>query len=104
MNSYIRLRLALTETEPAIKPYEQRLWADLADSHTAPPEISLQLIESMHARWVIVLRSLTAADFARSFRHPEIGLVHLDRDLALYASHRKRAQAHITGLRRRMGW
>src|SRR3954452_23466709 len=66
MNSFIRLRLALTEPEPAIKPYHEQLWAELPDSHTLPPEVSLQLIDSLHTRWVTVLRSLAAADFARS--------------------------------------
>src|SRR5882757_8582509 len=78
MNSYIRLRLALTETEPVIRPYEQQLWAELPDARTAPVEISLQLLESLHARWVMLLRSLAVEDFSRTFRHPEIGLVRLD--------------------------
>src|SRR5215213_3807663 len=76
MNSYIRLRLALTEVEPMVRPYEQQLWAELV-------EISIQLLESLHARWVMLLRSLAAEDFARTFRHPEVGLVRLDTNLAL---------------------
>lgn len=103
MNSYIRLRLALTEKEPAISPYDQAAWARLADS-LAPPEISLQLIENLHARWVLVLESMSDADFARTFRHPEIGLVRLDTNLALYAWHGRHHAAHITGLRERNGW
>jgi len=104
MNSYIRLRLALTETEPVIRPYEQQLWAELPDARTAPIEISLQLVENLHARWVILLRSLPLEDFARTFRHPELGLVRLDTNLALYAWHGKHHTAHISGLRERMGW
>src|SRR5258705_1933845 len=69
MNSYIRLRLALTETEPTIRPYEQQLWAELADARTAPVEVSLQLLESLHARWVILLKSMGPDDFGRTFRH-----------------------------------
>lgn len=104
MNSYIRLRLALTETEPAIRPYEQQLWAELPDARTAPVEVSLQLLDSLHARWVALLRTLAPADFGRCFRHPELGLVRLDTNLALYAWHGKHHTAHITGLRQRMGW
>jgi hypothetical protein len=75
----------------------------LPDS-SLPPEVSLQLIESLHTRWVMLMRSLAEADFAKAFRHPENGLVSLDRNLALYAWHGKHHTAHITGLRRRMGW
>ena len=99
MNSYIRVRLALTETEPAIRPYEQQLWAELPDARTAPVEVSLQLLDSLHARWVALLRTLAPADFARTFRHPELGLVRLDTNLALYAWHGKHHAAHIARLR-----
>jgi hypothetical protein len=104
MNSYIRMRLALTESEPAIRRYDQRAWAELPDARTAPVELSLQLIESLHARWVRLLETLTEADFARSFRHPELGLVRLDTNLALYSWHGRHHAAHITGLRQRNGW
>lgn len=104
MNSAIRLRLALTETEPTIRPYEQKLWAELFDARTAPVEPSLALIDGLHARWVLLLKSMAAEEFARCFRHPEIGLVRLDKNLALYAWHGKHHTAHITGLRQRMGW
>jgi uncharacterized damage-inducible protein DinB len=104
MNSYIRMRLALTEGEPAIRPYDQKAWAELPDSRTAPVELSLQLVENLHARWVLLLKALSDADFARAFRHPEIGLVRLDTNLALYAWHGRHHAAHITSLRHRNGW
>jgi hypothetical protein len=104
MNSYVRLRLALTETEPVICPYEEQLWAELLDARTAPVEVSIQLLESLHARWVMLLRSLSLEDFSRTFRHPKLGSVRLDTNLALYAWHGKHHTAHITGLRQRMGW
>lgn len=104
MNSAIRLRLALTETEPVIRPYEQQLWGELFDARTAPVEWSLRLVEGLHARWVMLLKSMAADDFGRTFRHPEIGLVRLDLNLALYAWHGKHHTAHINGLRERMGW
>ena len=104
MNSYVRFRLALTEDEPTIKPYDQTRWAELADSRTAPVETSLALLESLHERWVLLLRSLSPADFGRQFRHPEIGVVSLEKNLALYAWHSRHHVAHITSLRERMGW
>jgi hypothetical protein len=104
MNSYIRLRLALTENEPTIKPYDQRAWAELPDARTAPVELSLQLIDSLHARWVRLLGTLSDADFARTFIHPVVGVMRLDTNLALYAWHGRHHAAHITGLRQRNGW
>jgi hypothetical protein len=104
MNSFIRFRLALTEYEPTIRPYDQALWAELPDMRVVPVEVSLQLIESLHTRWVAMLKALSPADFSRLFRHPEIGLVRLDTNLALYVWHGKHHAAHITGLRERMSW
>ncbi len=104
LNSYLRFKLALTEDEPTIKPYDQSRWAELADVRMAPVETSLVLLESLHHRWVSLLRSLSEADFARTFRHPEIGIVRLDRNLALYAWHGRHHVAHITSLGKRMGW
>jgi uncharacterized damage-inducible protein DinB len=104
VNAYTRFKLALTEQEPVIKPYEQDRWAELSDARTAPVELSLALLESLHRRWVLLLRSLTAADFARTFKHPEMGVVSLDKNLALYAWHGKHHVAHITALRERMAW
>jgi hypothetical protein len=104
LNSYIRFKLALTEDEPIIKPYEQTRWAELEDGKTADIGISLALLESLHKRWILLLRSLSAADFARKFRHPELGEVTLDMNLALYAWHGRHHVAHITSLRERMCW
>ncbi|HEY1220957.1 MAG TPA: putative metal-dependent hydrolase [Bryobacteraceae bacterium] len=104
MNAYIRFRLALTEDSPTIKPYDQTKWAELRDARTAPVEVSLQLIDGLHQRWVELLRSLSVADFDRTFRHPELGIVRLDTNLALYAWHGRHHAAHITCLRDRMGW
>jgi uncharacterized damage-inducible protein DinB len=104
MNSYIRFRLALTEEQPAVKGYEEKDWAQLHDSHTMPVEVSLQLLDGLHGRWVDMLSSMTDADFERSFRHSDKGLIRLDQNLALYAWHSRHHAAHITGLRERMGW
>jgi uncharacterized damage-inducible protein DinB len=103
VNSYARFRLALTEDEPTIKPYDESRWAELTDARTAPIEVSLAFLESLHRRWVLLLR-LSPADFARRFRHPELGAVSLDRYLALYAWHGRHHVAHVLSLRERMGW
>jgi hypothetical protein len=104
INSYCRFRLALTENTPSAKGYDQEAWAALSDSRTAPAEVSLALLESLHRRWVLLLRSMTSADYARAFLHSELGPVTLDRNLALYAWHGDHHVAHITVLRARLGW
>ena len=104
MNAYIRFKLALTEDEPTIKPYEQQLWADLDDTKSTPIEVSLTLLDSLHERWVQLLQSFTASDWKRTFRHPELGLMNLEKTLALYAWHGRHHVAHITSLRSREGW
>ncbi len=104
MNAYIRFKLALTEDEPTIKPYDQAKWAELADSRTMPVETSLAMIESLHARWSALVKDLTDAGFSRVFVHPERGKMTLDLTLAMYAWHGRHHAAHITGLRERMGW
>ena len=104
MNAYVRFRLALTENEPTIKPYDESRWAELTDARTAPVEASLALLEALHLRWAMLLRSLSVADFARQFRHPEMGVVSLDKNLALYAWHGRHHVAHVMFLRERMSW
>jgi uncharacterized damage-inducible protein DinB len=104
LNSYVRFRLALTEDEPTIKPYYENRWAELDDARHAPIDTSLALLDSLHRRWVLLLRSLTAQDFARAFLHPELGVVSLDMNLSLYAWHGRHHVAHITSLRERLGW
>jgi uncharacterized damage-inducible protein DinB len=104
MNAYVRFRLALTEDEPTIKPYAQERWASLEDARTAPLELSLSLLEFLHRRWVLLLRSLRTGDFARTFRHPEMGVVALDKLLGMAAWHGQHHIGHITSLRDRMGW
>lgn len=104
MNAYVRFKLAVTEPEPTIKPYNEALWAQLPDATNPDIVTSLQLLESMHERWVVFLRSLDATQFQKTFRHPDRGIVTLDWTLALYAWHGRHHVAHITSLRSRMGW
>jgi hypothetical protein len=104
MNALIRFKLALTEDEPTLKTYEENLWAELADTKTPEVEPSLALIDNLHTRWVILLRSLTPQQFARKFRHSGWGSQTVDFLLAQYAWHGKHHVAHITSLRQRNGW
>ena len=104
MNGYIRFRLALTEEEPTIKPYDEKKWAELKDAATEPVEVSLQLMDALHRRWVTLFRSLPDAAFGRRLRHPEIGVMRIDTYLASYAWHCRHHVAHITRLRDRMNW
>jgi hypothetical protein len=104
MNAYIRFKLALTEDVPTIKTYDEARWAELADAKAAPIEPSLALLENLHQRWVVFLRSLWPADWARKFRHPELGVNSLDQYLELYSWHGRHHVAHITSLRARNAW
>lgn len=105
MNAYIRCKLALTEEQPTIKPYDQERWAVLDDSKNTPIETSLALFDALHARWVVLLRSLQPEDFSRLLIHPEHSApMSLDMVLAHYAWHGAHHTAHITALRDRMGW
>ncbi len=104
LNAYIRFKLALTEHEPHIKPYNEAEWAKLPDSSLTPVEVSLQLLAALQARWVDLLQAMRPSEFARTLYHPEHGVLTLDRMLAMYAWHSKHHVAHITSLRERLGW
>lgn len=105
LNAYVRFKLALTEDEPTIKPYDEVRWANLTDTRTVPPDVSLDLLAALHQRWVALLRALTAGDYQRAFYHPEHGrALTLDEALGSYAWHGRHHVAHITGLRQRQGW
>jgi uncharacterized damage-inducible protein DinB len=104
LNAYVRFKLALTEEQPLIRTYEESLWAELPEARSAPIEMSLALLDAIHTRWVAGIRSLPASSFERSYRHPDMGLMTLNEQLAHYAWHCRHHCAHITSLRRRMGW
>ena len=104
LNAYIRFKLGMTELEPLVKPYKENLWAELVDAKSSPIEPSLALLESLHQRWTVFLRSMATADFARTVNHPENGIMTLDKILQLYAWHGQHHVAHITSLRQRMNW
>jgi len=104
MNAFIRVRLALTEDWPTIKPYDEKAWAVLRDSTGAPVGWSLDLIESLHARWVMMLDSLTDEQWTRGVNHPENGPMTIEYATLVYAWHSKHHVAHITRLRELKGW
>jgi uncharacterized damage-inducible protein DinB len=104
INSFCRFKLALTEDEaPTIRPYYEDRWAELADSKE-PVDVSLKIIDGVHARWTSLLESMTDDDFRREFVHPETGKWTLENVLALYAWHSRHHTAHITELRKGKGW
>lgn len=104
LNAYVRWKLTLTEDVPTIKPYNEAEWAKLADSALAI-EVSLNLLEAVHARWVAVIRATRPEQWRREFFHPEMAQkLTLDHLLALYSWHSRHHLAHITGLKHRMGW
>ena len=107
-NAYIRMKLALTEDWPTIKPYDEAAWANLSDARSLPVEVSLRLIEALHARWVSLLNSLSNEDFQKGYVHPTMlengGRQSLAEVLAMYDWHSRHHTAHITNLRGRMGW
>jgi DinB superfamily len=103
MNAFVRIRLALTEDWPTITPYDQAAWATLHDV-SAPVEWSLELVESLHARWVMLLQSLDDQQWQRGFHHPERGPVTVELAALEYAWHSRHHVAHITHLRAKEDW
>lgn len=105
LNAYTRLKLALTEETPTIRPYDESLWAKLNDVLVTPIETSLTLLDALHARWVGLFGTLRDEDFARTFKHPDhSGTQTIDWLVAMYAWHGRHHVAHITSLRERYGW
>lgn len=104
LNAYIRFKKALTEDHPTIQPYEEGAWAVQTEAREAPVEISLALLDGLHARWVAALEALPEAAWSRTFHHPEIGGLNLDQLLCMYDWHSRHHLAHVTALREREGW
>lgn len=104
LNSYVRFKLAVTEDNPAIQTYQEKLWAELPDAKSAPVAVSLAILEALHARWVSFLRALGPEEHLRTVRHPEWGDVSVDVLLEIYGWHGLHHESHVTRLRERMGW
>jgi uncharacterized damage-inducible protein DinB len=104
LNAYTRMKLALTEDEPVIRGYDEKHWAELPEARSAPVEVSLDLLDALHARWVLAARALGPADWRRSLKHHELGPLTVDALIALYAWHGRHHTAQINALRQREGW
>lgn len=104
MNAYTRFRLAFTEENPTIKPYDEAKWAELDDAKSLPVGVSLDLLDRMHERLVVLLRATPAQSYARTLSHPENGPMTVDALLTVYAWHGKHHVAHVTALRAREQW
>ncbi len=105
MNSLVRFKLALTEDKPIIKPYFEDRWAELTDSKNMPIEPALKMLEGIHQRWVVLLKSLTEEQLKRTFIHPEHGKeISINENIGIYAWHCKHHLAHITTLKKQNNW
>jgi hypothetical protein len=104
MNAFIRYKWALTENNPTIKAYEEDDWAKTPEVAALPIEVSLRLLEALHARWVPLLKALQPEQYQTPYTHPVNGPMNLERMLGLYAWHGKHHVAHIVELRKRNGW
>lgn len=104
LNAYVRMKLGVTEDRPVIKPYDQDLWSELPDGRSGSIDVSLDLLESLHVRWVRFIDALSESDYSREITHPEWGEITIDFCLAQYAWHSRHHVAHITSLRKREGW
>jgi len=104
MHAYLRVKFALTEESPTIRPYDEAAWALLPDVASVHADVSLSLIDGVHARWVACLAGVDPACFVRPFVHPELGPQPIDVSLLRYAWHGRHHTAHIANLRQRMEW
>jgi hypothetical protein len=103
-NAYVRTKLALTEENPTVKTYNEAAWAELPEAKSGPIEMSLTMVDALHERWVLVLRAMTPAQWARTYDHREYGKVSMEWVLAQYSWHGRHHVAQITALRARRGW
>lgn len=103
INSYVRFKLAVTEEHPTIKTWEQSDWAVLHDAITTPVDVSLNLLDNLHHRWVVFLRSLGEEEMTRTFVHPEGGVVSVEENIWNYSWHTRHHTSQITTARERKG-
>ena len=105
LNAYVRTKLALTENEPTIKPFNPSAWAELPDGSTDPIESSMSLLEALHARWVSTLRALGTEGFTRTMHLPwKERIITISQTVEYFAWHGRHHIAHINTLRDKMGW
>jgi hypothetical protein len=102
--AYARVRFALTEDWPTVKPYQEDRWAELEDARQGAIAPSLDLLTGLHTRWVELLTGLEEKEWKRGYLHPESGRLSVEQVLALYDWHSRHHLAHVTGLRDRLHW
>ena len=103
MNAYVRLKLALTEDQPTIKPYDENAWANMPDTNLTPVNVSVTMLHALHRRMVIILDNMKAEDWERSYFHPEHNrLFPIWEMVALYAWHGRHHVAHIMQLKNKL--
>lgn len=95
MNAYVRMKLAATEDLPAVRTYEEQLWAELPEARSGPVAMSLDLLDALHRRWTSFLRALPETDLQRAFQHPQWGRVTIEEALTMYSWHCRHHTAHI---------
>ena len=104
VNAYVRFKLAATEDWPTIRTYEEKDWAELPDAKTLPPEVSLAILDALHARWVAFLELARPEYFESQLHYPVMGDIPVDVLLEIYGWHGRHHTAHVLGLRERSGW
>lgn len=105
MNAYIRMKLALTEDNPIIKPYDEKLWSELADVQAVPLNVSITLIHALHRRWTALMDQLDQDSLQRTYQHPADGqTIPLWQMINMYSWHGRHHAEQILALRKRMGW
>lgn len=104
LNAYVRFKLALTENKPIVKPYDEKLWAELPDVKVVDVSVSLDLLKSLHIRWTTLLKQLNEEELDKEFLHPESGMKNLKESISHYAWHGNHHLAQITSLKQRMNW
>ncbi|WP_010173769.1 YfiT family bacillithiol transferase [Bacillus coahuilensis] len=103
MNAYLRVKLALTEDNPIIKPYDEVKWAELVD-YTLPVHLSFKVLEGVHGHWALLLQNLSENELKRTFIHPDSGEGTIAKNIGMYAWHGRHHLEHILSLRKRMKW
>ncbi len=104
VNAYIRMKKVLTEDSPLAVPYDMEAWNALADAQSGDLDATMSLLEGLHKRWVVLLRSMTEEQFARTFKRPDGTVMNLARNLCIYAWHGRHHTGQVLWLRQQHGW
>jgi uncharacterized damage-inducible protein DinB len=103
LTGYVRLKLALTQDNPAIQPYDQAAWGRLADNRL-PVAPALAIIDGVNEHWIALCRALDDRALARVYTHAALGLMTVEKHLHFFAWHARHHTAQISTLRERESW